>query len=135
LGNGAQSKDTLRSAVIEALRNDHDDVARLLLLNGAPVDGGVLHVASSSSSPGIVRYLLSLGADPSERINGASPLEAWLADRVTNDPEFNLHELIVGGADACWLVSRRAELPGLSPMVLRDSAPQCWDGSAQDDAE
>lgn len=124
--------DTLRMAVIEAFQNSHDDIARMLLSRGAPVDGGVLHVASSFSSPGMVRYLLVRGADPNEPVDGKTPLQSWFDQRSTLDAEFNLHELIVGGADACWLVARKEELPGLSAMVLKDSAPRCWDETVEE---
>ena len=119
--------DTLRTAVIQAFQNDHDDIARMLLMRGAPVDGGVLHVASSFSSPGMVRYLLVRGAGANELFDGKSPLQSWFDNRSTLDAEFILHELIVGGADACWLVSRRDQLPGFSAVILRDSALKCWD--------
>lgn len=116
----------LRSALMMALRKDHDDIARLLIRSGAPVDGGPLHVASAASSPGMVRFLIGQGADPNERYEGRSPLEFWLERNVTEDPELILHELVSAGADACWLVAFQDELPGLSVDVLRHSAPACW---------
>jgi ankyrin repeat protein len=123
--------DKLREAVIAALENDHDDIARLLLDRGAPVNGGVLHVAANASSAGLVRYLLHKGADVAERVDGKTPVEWWLDKSSTQDPEFVLHELIVGGADVCWLRAHERELPGHSAMILKGSAPQCWDDVAQ----
>ncbi|HLE55513.1 MAG TPA: ankyrin repeat domain-containing protein [Rhodothermia bacterium] len=122
-----QDKDILRTAVMVAFRNDHDDIARRLLEFGAPVDGGVLHAAASTSSPGMVRWLMRNGADHSERVDGATPLDVWFAERTTIDPELVLHELIVAGADVCGLVEKEQGLPGLSAMILRDSATSCWD--------
>lgn len=131
LNRSQLDQSSLRSAVIVALQNDHDDIARILLGAGAPFDGGVLHAAAAGSSPGMVRYLLSLGASPSERVDGKSVLDFWLEESTTNDPEFILHELITAGTDACELVSRKDRLPGLSAMVLKDSAPKCWDNVEQ----
>jgi hypothetical protein len=120
---------TLREAVIAALKNDHDDIARMLLEHGAPIDGGVLHVAANASSAGLVRYLLRKGANPAERVDGKTPVQWWLEKNSTQGPEFVLHELIVGGADVCWLRTHERELWGLSAMILKGSAPQCWDGA------
>jgi len=122
-----RDENNLRAATIVALRNDHDDIARRLLEVGAPVDGGVLHAAAATSSPGLVRWLLRHGADASERVDGASPLDVWFEERTTLDPELVLHELIVAGAEVCGLVAKEKDLPGLSAMILRDSAPFCWD--------
>jgi hypothetical protein len=121
------TRETLRDAVLAALENDHDDIARLLLVSGAPPDGGALHIAAAASSPGMVRHLLRLGADPSERYRGRLPLQFWLERNATEDPEFILHELIVSGVDACWLVEFEGDLPGLSRDILEHSAPECWD--------
>lgn len=126
-GDQAWDEETLREAVIAALANDHDDIARLLLVFGAPVDRGVLHTASAASSAGMIRYLVTSGADPSELFDGETPLEWWLERASTQDPEYILHELIVAGADACWLLAHRDRLPGLSSMILHGSASQCWD--------
>lgn len=123
----AHDENSLRVATIVALRNDHDDIARRLLTFGAPIDGGVLHAAAATSSPGMVRWLLRHGARVSERVDGATPLDTWFAERTTIDPELILHELIMAGADACGLVENERDLPGLSAMILRDSAPSCWD--------
>jgi len=120
----------MREAVIAALLSDHDDVARLLLESGAPVDGGVLHAAANASSAGLVRYLLRNGANPTERVDGRTPVEAWLEDNSSQDPFYVLHELIVGGADVCWL--RERGLQGFNASFLRNSAPECWDGDGAD---
>jgi ankyrin repeat protein len=121
--------DVLRQAVVTALENDHDDVARFLLESGAPTDGPVLHTAAATSSPGMVRYLLRLGADVSSRIDDQTAVHWWLNKSSTEDPEYILHELIAAGADVCWLVGERDRLPGLSAVILRDSAPECQDGA------
>jgi ankyrin repeat protein len=121
------SADVLRAATITALENDHDDVARLLLERSAPVDGRVLHTAAAVSSPGMVRYVLDLGADVSQRIDNQTVLDWWLHKSSTEDPELILHELITARADVCWLVRERDRLPGLSAVILRDSAPECQD--------
>jgi ankyrin repeat protein len=120
------TNQAMREAVVAALQTDHDDIARMLLENGAPVDGGVLHAAANASSPGLVRYLLRKGANPAERLDGKTPVESWLENNSAQDPGYVLHELIVGGADVCWL--RRRRLEGFSAVILKDSAPQCWDG-------
>lgn len=124
--NDGLTADDLRSAVIVSLMTDHDDIARLLLGSGAPVDGGPLHIASAASSPGMVRYILALGADPAERYEDMLPVEYWLEESVTEDPELILHELITGGAEVCWLTDVSADLPGLSADILMHSAPDCW---------
>lgn len=124
------SDQILREAVIAALLSDHDDVARLLLESGAPVDGGVLHAAANASSAGLVRYLLRNGASPTERVDGRTPVEAWLENNSAQDPHYVLHELIVGGADVCWL--RERELRGFEASFFRNSAPECWDGDSND---
>jgi hypothetical protein len=120
----------LRGAVIAALESDHDDVARMLLDRGAPIDGGVLNAAANASSPGLVRDLLRKGADPAERISGKTPVESWFTQSSTQDPAYVLHELIMGGADACWLRAHERELRGNSATFLRDSAPWCWDSDS-----
>lgn len=127
LSSDSFSAADLRDALLVALRTDHDDIARRLLLAGAPANGGSLHVAASASSPGLVRYLLSNGADIDELYEGRSPLQFWLEQNVTEDAALILHELIVAGADACWLVDRQDELPGASVDMLTHSTPACFD--------
>ena len=134
-GDREWDEGILRESLIAAFANDHDDIARLLLLSGAPVDRGVLHMASAASSAGMVRYLVSLGADPNERFEGETPLEWWLERASTQDPEYILHELIMWGADACWLLARRDQLPGLSGVILHGSAPHCWDEAPSQTAD
>ena len=129
----------MRTATIVALQSHWDDIARLLLESGAPPDGGPLHVAVKASTPGMVRYLLQLGADPNEILEGYTPSQYWLSDnparplppagRTTSKPE-NLFELIKGGADICVLVEHRELLEdqAFSYDILRNSAPECWPG-------
>jgi hypothetical protein len=123
---GMISRDDLRQAVVVALQKDHDDIARWLLASGAPADGGPLHVAAAASSPGMVRYLLQLGADPSEEFLSKTPLEYWLEIQATADKAGILHELVVGGADACWLVDHWDDFDSLVQSRLKNSAASCW---------
>ncbi len=120
------SEQSLRQALVMAFRHDHDDIARMLLASGAPVSGGALHEAARASSPGMVRFLLASGADPLERVNGLTPVEAWRDNPTTSDPGLVLHELIRGGAEVCWLVEYADDLPGVAGTILRDSATHCW---------
>jgi hypothetical protein len=122
-----RNEQRMRNAVIAALETDHDDIARMLINSGAPINGGVLHVAANASSPGMVRDLIRKGADPAERFDGKTPVEWWAQENSAQDPAFILHELIAGGADVCWLKER--ELKGLSAVILRDSAPECWNSN------
>jgi hypothetical protein len=127
----------MRTATIVALRSHWDDIARLLLDEGAPPDGGPLHVAVRSSSPGMVRHILELGADPNEPLDGYTPSQYWFSDnpavpvppggRISTNSE-NLHELIRGGADVCHLLAYRDQLADqpFSYDVLWNSASECW---------
>jgi hypothetical protein len=120
----------MREAVVAALLSNHDDIARILLEYGAPVNGGALHAAANASSAGLVRYLLRNGASATERVDGKTPVEWWLENNSSSDPGYVLHELIVGGADVCWL--RERGLQGFEASILRNSAPDCWDSDVID---
>lgn len=118
----------LADAVRAALLVNHADVARLLLESGAPPDQGALHAAARGSSPGMVRYLLSLSADPLARFEGRTPEAYWLERVETEGSAADrdvLYELVVGGADVCWLTDQEIVLR-LHIDVLRDRAPHCW---------
>ncbi len=55
----------LRDALRWALAGGHQDIARLMLEGDADVRDNVLHIAILAGSPGMVRELIELGADPS----------------------------------------------------------------------
>jgi ankyrin repeat protein len=118
--------DDLREAAVVALQRDHDDIARWLLDSGAPADGGLLHVAAAASSPGMVRHLLQLGADPRETLYGRTPVEYWLEIQATAHKASVLHELIVGGAEVCWLTEHWESFGYSVRARLANSAPECW---------
>ena len=123
----------LRAATVEALLSDADDVARLLLDAGADPSGGPLHFAAQGSSPGMVRHLLALGADPNELLNGYTPAHYWWRQdpskpevgRQSGGDHLVLQELIAAGADVCWLVPHMDELD-FGASILWNSASHCW---------
>ncbi len=129
----------LRTAALDALRSRADDVARLLFESGASVNGGPLHVAVRVSSPGMVRLLIALGADPNERLNGYTPAQYWWRQDPSKPAEGPkegwsrgvLQELIAAGADVCWLKDYARDLQ-FSTAVLWFSASQCWPPGAPD---
>jgi len=116
------------AATRSALQSNHDDIARLLLqVSGTPGEG-LLHAAARYSSPGMVRYLISLGADPMAVFEGKVPLESWLERVEVNGGSSRsslLHELIVGGAEPCWLTDYE-DVINIAAFVLRNSATKCW---------
>jgi hypothetical protein len=129
----------LTEATVSAIDTGWDDIARLLLTRGARPGGGPLHMAVRRSSPGLVRHLLELGADPNELVNGFSAAHYWWQEhpaapdagprpRAGGD-RLVLYELIVHGAEVCWLGEHRqkmAELNGFSLVVLLNTASECW---------
>lgn len=118
----------LDEAVKTALVARHDDIARWLVDQGAPTDSGLLHYAARRSSAGMVRHLLSLGADPLAQFEGLTPEAYWL-ERVEVENTFAaryvLFELVVAGAEVCWLKEHEAVL-GQHMSVLEDRAAHCW---------
>jgi ankyrin repeat protein len=128
--------EALRTATIVAIDARWDDIARLLLESGAPPDGGPLHMAVRRSSPGLVRYLLELGADPNESVAGFTAAQYWWKNDPGSPekgplgggtPEI-LYELIAAGADVCWLGAHRDELAehSTSLSTLLNAGSKCW---------
>jgi hypothetical protein len=105
---------SLSDALNLAIGRGYDDIARLLLEHGAPASGAALRAASLRTSPGLVRFLLSRGADFSERYrdplgegrrrNGYTAIEyAWDGcQRGTSSQQriatFKIHDLVAAGA-------------------------------------
>jgi hypothetical protein len=121
--------EVMRDATIAAIEAGHNDIARLLLRAGSPVNGGVLHAAAGSSSPGLVRDLLSRGADPAEMIDESTAAHYWLNAALAEEgpnSAYVLHELVRGGVDVCWILDYRTRISGLSRGILRDTATACW---------
>lgn len=126
----------LTESTVLAIDARWDDIARLLLEAGAPPQGGALHMAVRRSSPGLVRYLLELGADPNEKVAGYTAAEYWWKEDP-GAPESGprgggntqvLYELIAHGAQVCWLGAHREELAqySLSLSTLLNTASECW---------
>lgn len=124
------SPGAMRSALTAALGRRHNDIAMLLLEAGAPVDAGPLHAAAAGNSPGIVREILRLGADPNERFDGGTPAESWWARYQRMDfgakGDLVLHELINGGAEVCWLTDHFNELNIFAADFMWNTATHCW---------
>jgi len=121
---------SLRDALSMALRSFHNDIARMLIDDGALLSSGPLHAAAAGNSPGLLRLILQRGANPNERVLGLTPTEAWW-ERTETTPlrassDYILHELIKGGADACWLVEHYAELNVIAANFLKNTATGCW---------
>jgi ankyrin repeat protein len=123
------SRDALREATSVALQSLNNDIAILLIRNGSPVDGGPLHAAAAGNSPGIVRELLALGADPAEVLGDETPVQRWWSR--TKEREFGfdgdlvLHELINGGANACWLSDHSDEFDVGAAGIMYGTATRC----------
>jgi ankyrin repeat protein len=126
----------LAEATVLAIDARFDDIARLLLESGAAPRGGPLHMAVRRSSPGLVRHLLELGADPNESVDGYAAAQYWWKEDP-GSPERGprgggtteiLYELIAHGADVCWLGEHRDELASesLSLSTLLNTASECW---------
>jgi hypothetical protein len=129
----------LTEAMTLAIGAGWEDVARLLLERGAPPGGGPLHTAAKGSSPGLVRQLLELRADPNEFVNGYTAAQYWWQDnpaapdtgprpRAGGD-RLVLYELIVHGAEVCWLGEHREKMAELNPFsltILLNTASECW---------
>jgi len=127
-GEGAREfePDVLRQALIAALTTDHDDIARLLLESEAPINRGPLMVAARRSSPGMIRYMLALGADPNEKFADETPVAAAVYSGQVDSTRV-LVELLLGGADPCHLEQPDTETHGTLWGVIRAMAPQCGD--------
>lgn len=132
----ARDPAVLTEATVFAIDAQWNDIARLLLESGASPHGGPLHMAVRKQSPGLVRYLLELGADPNESVGGYTAAEYWWKEDP-GSPESGplgggntetLYELIAHGADVCWLGEHRAELDehSLSTSTLLNTASECW---------
>jgi hypothetical protein len=74
--------------------------------------------------------LLDLGANANEVVRGQTPLQSWWNrsnDRYLRAAgDYILHELINGGADACWLKEHERQLSPIAANFLRDTATACW---------
>jgi hypothetical protein len=128
--------EVLTRATVLAIDAQWNDVARLLLESGAPAHGGPLQRAARKQSPGLVRYLLQLGADPNESVGGYTAAQYWWTSdpgssekrpRGGGNPEI-LYELIAAGADVCWLGEHRDELAenNQNLSTLLNTASKCW---------
>lgn len=110
-----------------ALKARNDDIARLLIRRGVTIDDGILHAAIAYSSPGMVRYVLESGADPNLVHDGSTPLEVFLREGQAGEWSANkLHELLVRGADGCWLKKYSDMMPFNALARLKYSAPHCF---------
>jgi hypothetical protein len=107
---------SLSGAINLAIGRGYDDIARLLLEYGAPASGAALRAASLRSSPGLVRHLLSLGADPLEQYrdplaqarprgrNGFTAIDFAWEEYENGTPArqrvaaFKMHDLLGAGA-------------------------------------
>lgn len=121
---------TLREALSVAFRSLHNDIARLLIDRGVPIDGGPLHAAAAGNSPGLVRLLFDLGADANEIVDGETPVQSWWerarVQYLRAAGDYVLHELIKGGADVCWLKDEEQRLSTIAANFLHDTATECW---------
>jgi hypothetical protein len=106
-----------------------NDVASVLIDAGIQVNEGVLHAAARGDSPGIVRKLVSLGADAKAVFDGMTPLQEWWERSQQVDVglggDYVLLELIHAGASACWLFDHLSELNVVAQSFLRSGAPDC----------
>lgn len=130
LATASIEQDVLREALSASFQSLHNDISGLLIGAGAPLDGGTLHAAAASNSPGLVRLLLDLGANPNEVVDGQTPVQSWFERTQVRylraSGEYILHELINGGGDACWLKEQETQLSAIAANFLRDTATECW---------
>lgn len=112
-----------------ALLEQQNDVARMLIESEVPLNDGILHAAARGNSPGIVRWLIALGADPALASGGLTPVEHWLERQergyIGIGGHYVLHELLIAGSPACWLWDHESSLDVVTHMFLRSDAPQC----------
>jgi len=67
-----------QTAAMRAASYGSLDVLQHLVANGAKIDGDINPMASAMNRPEIVKYLLSIGADPNAKVNKRSLLEIAL---------------------------------------------------------
>lgn len=102
-------------AAVLAIDDRHYNIARALYAAGTPLKDSAIRVAARNGSPGMVRYLLSLGADPdaplaeefvNPQLGARTAMDyAWLRYRFSDGIEreiarMNMFELLRGGATA-----------------------------------
>jgi hypothetical protein len=112
--------ERMSSAVGSCLMMGHPDVARLLLQRGAAIDTETLWVAArGETSPGMIRDLVALGADPHERFVETGDIEVHVEGFAAIDFAWESHGASGRSLDGTSVSYMLYELAAAGPP-LRD---------------